>query len=169
MNVLIDQPLLKQLLSTCFSIERYRLGCLISDNKVITEESTFISLELADLAKIYSVAGASGGGSYLMWFRCVMAGQRMDSGWYMSDSNWDAIKLTPQRKVKLVGSGVFPPTGDPPNIPAGWTLEFKIVVDGTESDLFIFTSSDDNWDEQYKIYKCVFRDHGGKDIVCDAG
>lgn len=128
---MIDQPLLKQLSGTCSSIERFRLGCLMSDNKVITDESTCVSLELADLAKIYSVTGASGGGSYLMWFRCVMAGQSMTSGWYMSDSNWDAIKLTPQRRVRLVGSGVFPPTGDPPNKPAGWKLEFKIVVDGT--------------------------------------
>lgn len=98
-----------------------------------------------------------------------MSSQSMTSGWYMSDSNWDAIKITPNRRVRLVGTGVFGPTGDPPSKPAGWKLEFKIVQDGNELGLFIFESSDDNWDEEHKIYKCIFRDHGFNDITADEG
>lgn len=142
----------------------------MSDNHMVTDETTCVSLGLADMAKVYSVVGASGGGgNYLTWFRCIMSSQSMTSGWYMSDSNWDAIKLTPQRRLRLVGCGVFPPTGDPPSKPAGWKLEMKIVVDGTQTDIFIFTSSDDIWDADFKIYKCIFRDHGGNDVQCEQG
>lgn len=91
----------------------------------------------------------------------------MTSGWYMSDSNWDAIKLRPKRRVKIVGVGVFPPKGETPEKPAGWKLEMKTVVDGTTTDTFIYTSSDEQWDEEYKIFLCIFKDHGGSDIVCE--
>jgi hypothetical protein len=87
----------------------------------------------------------------------------------MSESNWDAIKITPQRRIRLVGTGVFGPTGDPPSKPAGWKLEFKIVLDGNDVGMFIFQSSDDNWDEENKIYKCIFRDHDGPEVIADEG
>jgi len=85
----------------------------------------------------------------------------------MSTSNWDAIKITAQRRLRLIGSGVFPPTGESPR--PGWSLEFKIVVDGNELEMFVFMSSDDNWDEEYKIHKCIYKDHGGPEIVVNEG
>ena len=98
-----------------------------------------------------------------------MSSQSSTSGWYMSDSNWDAIQLKPKRRIRLVGSGVFPPTGEPPSKPPGWKLEFKILVDGNQTDTFIFTSTEENWDAENKIHRCIFRDHGGNDILCDEG
>lgn len=141
----------------------------MSGNQLVNDEATCVSLQLADMARVFSVTGATAGGNNLLWFRCIMSSQSISSGWYMSDSNWDAIKINVKRRVRLVGSGVFPPTGDPPSKPPGWKLEIKIVVDGTQTDIFIFTSADENWDAENKIFKCIFRDHGGNDIVCDAG
>ena len=43
------------------------------------------------------------------------------------------------------------------------------MLDGSELGLFIFESSDDNWDPELKIYKCIFRDHGAMEVVADEG
>lgn len=63
----------------------------------------------------------------------------------MSDSNWDALMFKPNRRIKLIGSGVFGPVGNPCTTPHGWKLEFQIVINGDKSDSFIFTSSDETW------------------------
>ena len=85
----------------------------------------------------------------------------MTSGWYMSDTNWDAIKIKPQRRIRIVGCGVFGPTGHPPSKPAGWKLEFRIHVDGEQKDTFIYVSAEDQWEEEDRFYKNIFREHGG--------
>lgn len=87
----------------------------------------------------------------------------------MSDSNWDAVQLKSKRRVKLLGCGVFPPSGETLRNPPGWKLEFKIFVDGNQTDTFIFTSSEENWDAENKIYRCIFHENGSNDIACDEG
>lgn len=33
--------------------------------------------------------------------------------------------------------------------------------------MFTYESSEDHWDEDDKVYRCYFKDHGSSDIIAD--
>ena len=93
-------------------------------DQIITDESTCVSLNIKEGDKIVSISGAPSKSGYIIWWRVKILSVSMTSGWYMSDSKWDALTFRPKRKIRLLGSGVFGPVGNPCEVPHGWKLEF---------------------------------------------
>jgi hypothetical protein len=84
------------------------------------------------------------------------------SGWDMNKT--DALAFTTKTDCVVLGYGIIAPKDAA--TPEGWTMKVRCVVNDKEVVNLTFTSRKELREDN--VYKCIFKDHNGKQIELKA-